>query len=338
MTHSRWWLAAVVVLMALALPVAEEPPIVDPAATRHLPPGSRRTELTFSDGRVFAVEELEERGGALCYTRLGEKASIDATQITGRQRRRFWLGTDRLGRDLLLRVGAATRRSIVFAGSGALLCALLGVAIGSAIGRLPRSGRTLASRSIDLWASIPALFVVLAVGARDPLSPGSLAVLLALLRWPAVARLARARVLELAAAPFVEAAVATGIPRSRLLVTQLAPHLLPVAIAAAALIFGELLLAEATLSFLGAGLPPHAPGLGGLLEWRHPSGAQAWPLGLPAAVLALLVSVAFAGARTPTGAGARVPAGQPRSSRPWTSPHNVEDQPTTDLGPPLNLR
>jgi oligopeptide transport system permease protein len=202
-----------------------------------------------------------------------------------------WLGTDRLGRDLLVRTLHGVRLS--------LLLALLASAVSLVIGVLWGAGAALAGgrvdtammRCVDVLYSLPYLFVVIILTTL--LERGSLAVLLLALGavgWLTTARMVRAQTLALQRREFIAAARATGVAPAAILLRHVLPNVLgPVAVYAT-LIVPQMILFESFLSFLGLGVQePHAS-LGNLIY----TGAQEmesapWMLLVPAAALVLLL-------------------------------------------------
>jgi peptide/nickel transport system permease protein len=186
------------------------------------------------------------------------------------------LGTDELGRDLLLRLLHGARVSLTVG----LLAALAATVIGTCIGLLAawRGGfwDAVLMRLADGLLALPALPLLVILAALDPAVVGlprgeaasdilRIAVLLAAFGWVGVARLVRATALSVLARDFVRAARAMGVSEGRVLQRHVLPELAaPIAIATA-LAVGGAVLAESTLSFLGLGIAPPAPSWGNML-------------------------------------------------------------------------
>lgn len=207
-----------------------------------------------------------------------------------------WLGTDPLGRDLSARLIHGTRVSL----SVGLLTALFGLALGiplGAAGALCGGWVDRATGAIgETLLCFPTLLLVLAVLHSGPAwlarLPDTLriAMILGVTASPAIARYARAELLRLRQASFVEAASAAGCPPARLLALHLLPGTLaPVSVAAAFTVAGAIAL-EAALSFLGLGVPPPTPSWGALLADAQDHVDHAWWLALFPG-LALFVAV-----------------------------------------------
>ncbi|MFN8620440.1 MAG: ABC transporter permease [Chloroflexota bacterium] len=191
---------------------------------------------------------------------------------------RFLLGTDALAHDELSRLIHGARATLVvgFLGSGiaiagALVAGLLAATAASI--RLPLPGgrgvqlsvEALVMRTVDVALAFPGILLAIALGALLGASVALTVGLIAFLLWAPDTRIVHARARQIWAAPWVEAAVATGIGRRRLLIRHVSPHLLPVALAYAALGFAGAILIEATLAFLGVGVPPSTPTWGRML-------------------------------------------------------------------------
>jgi ABC-type dipeptide/oligopeptide/nickel transport system permease subunit len=198
--------------------------------------------------------------------------------IEERPSRRFLLGTDKLGRDRLVRDMYATRVSLTLAAGAALTAILLGAAIGAAAGYFEGGLDRCVSAAIDLMLSLPWLFVLLAVRATLPLNASPAAsllvtyLLLAVLGWAAPARMIRAGVQSLKGSEFVLQARATGCGELRALRRHLLPNLRSLMLAQFCVCLPVFILAEANLGFLGLSAAEPYPTWGNLLaELQSPA-------------------------------------------------------------------
>ncbi len=186
--------------------------------------------------------------------------------------RQHWLGTDDLGRDRFSRLLHGTRLSLLLAPAAALLSLLLALAIGATTGFTGGLAARGAKTVIDLFLSVPWLFLLLMVRALLPLntSPGESAAItflvLGLLGWAAPARILQARASRLCEEQFILLARATGVSRRRLLWQHLLPNLKPVLLAQFWIAVPIFILSEANLSLLGLGVSEPLPSLGSLLR------------------------------------------------------------------------
>jgi oligopeptide transport system permease protein len=202
-----------------------------------------------------------------------------------------WLGTDRLGRDLLVRTLYGLRLSLLLAVLASAASLLIGVLWGAlaalAGGRIDGA----MMRFVDVLYSLPYLFVVIILSTL--FARGNLAVLtlaLAAVGWLTTARIVRAQTLALKRREFIEAARALGVPSSGILWRHIVPNVLGPVMVYATLIVPQMILFESFLSFLGLGVQEPQASLGNLIY----AGAQEmesapWMLLVPAVALVLLL-------------------------------------------------
>jgi peptide/nickel transport system permease protein len=163
------------------------------------------------------------------------------------------LGTDDLGRDVLLGVVYGARVSLLAGGIAALTSALLGTAVGAAAGFYGPPLDDVLMRLTEAVLIAPRFFLAVLVAALFGPSLWYLALLLGLTFWPQTARLLRAQVLSLRQREYVVAARAVGLTPARILVRHVLPNAASVVVITAALQVGAAILVEASLSFLGLG-------------------------------------------------------------------------------------
>ncbi|WP_439549214.1 ABC transporter permease [Falsiroseomonas sp.] len=212
------------------------------------------------------------------------------------------LGTDDLGRDLLLRLLHGARVSLAVGLATAITATLIGTAIGLLAAWRGGVLDAVLMRLADGLLALPALPVLVVLAAVDTGKIGlprgeaasdilRIVIILSLFGWVGVARLARAAALSILARDYVRAARALGASEARILLRHVAPNIAgPVAVATALSVAGAI-LAESTLSFLGLGIAPPAASWGNMLAnaqdlvFSAPSAAL-WP------GLAILLAVA----------------------------------------------
>ncbi len=184
----------------------------------------------------------------------------------------FWLGTDELGRDRFARLLYGTRVSLLLAPAAALLSTLIAGFIGGAAGYLGGRWERAVTAAIDLFLSLPWLFLLLAVRALLPLNTSPVASvaitfgLLGCLGWAAPARIIRAGTRTLVASDYLLQAAASGVPRWRLFWRHLLPNLRPVLLAQFWISVPLFILSEANLGLLGLGVAEPLPSWGTLLR------------------------------------------------------------------------
>lgn len=208
----------------------------------------------------------------------------------------FWLGTDELGRDRFARLLYGTRVSLVLAPAAALLSTLFAGLIGGAAGYLGGRWERVVTAGVDLFLSLPWLFLLLAVRALLPLNTSpvtSVAITFALLGclgWAAPARVIRAGTRTLANADFLVQARAIGVPPWRLFWRHLLPNLRPILLAQFWVSIPLFILSEANLGLLGLGVSEPLPSWGALLrELENYSAVLQNPWMLTPAVLLVIV-------------------------------------------------
>lgn len=221
------------------------------------------------------------------------------------------LGTDELGRDLLLRLLEGGRVSLSVGLSAALVASAIGSLIGLASGYIGGRLDAVLMRIADGVIALPLLPLLIVLAAVDlsklSLSPEvaqsqtaslvRLVVLVSLVGWPVTARLVRASTLSLRKREFIEAARALGYSPWRIALRHVLPNALGPILVAATLSVGNVVLFESVLSFLGLGVRPPTPSWGNMLTgaqeliWEAPRLAI-WPGVL---IFATVVSVNLLG-------------------------------------------
>jgi peptide/nickel transport system permease protein len=176
-----------------------------------------------------------------------------------------YLGTDELGRDVLTRLVYGARVSLGVAGLTVAIALTLGALLGSLAGYYGGWTDSAIMRAVDALQSIPSLFILIFISVIFNVGPVSLAFVIASLSWTGISRLVRAEVLSLRGRDFVVAARALGAGDLRLILRHVIPNVVPVMIVWATLAVGNVILAEATLSYLGLGVQPPTPSWGNML-------------------------------------------------------------------------
>lgn len=181
------------------------------------------------------------------------------------------LGTDGLYRDVLARLAVGGRVSLLVAVSASLTASLVGVGVGVLAATFARSGARLADsllmRLVDVLLALPFLLFVTLLGVllgRTDLP--TLSLVLGLTGWTGIARVVRARALEVAERDFVLAARALGAGSLRIAWSHVLPNVVPTAAALATGLVGSMILAESVLSYLTVGVPPPTASWGRMLH------------------------------------------------------------------------
>lgn len=216
------------------------------------------------------------------------------------------LGTDEIGRDLLLRLLAGGRVSLLVGITAAIAAAAFGTAIGLVAGY--RGGRLDATlmRLTDGMIALPLLPLLVVLGALDLKKlgiPAALAdsdaislyriiVLVAFVGWTTVARIVRGATLSLKTRDFVRAAQALGATTGRVMLIHILPNLASPIIVATTLAVGEIILLESVLSFLGVGVAPPIATWGNMLTGAQETIGEAPQLALYPGLLIFMTVIA----------------------------------------------
>ncbi|MBF0095469.1 MAG: ABC transporter permease [Alphaproteobacteria bacterium] len=215
------------------------------------------------------------------------------------------LGTDELGRDVLVRLLHGGRVSLGVGLITAAAAAAIGIAVGLCAGTLGGSVDALLMRLTDGVIALPLLPLLIVLAAADPVKLGipeaggvaRIVIIIALVGWTTVARLVRGAALSIRARDFVLAATALGAGPVRIMVVHILPNVVSPAIVAATLSVGNIILFESALSFLGLGIQPPLPSWGNMLTgaldllWSAPTLAV-WPGAL---IFATVIAFNFLG-------------------------------------------
>lgn len=177
----------------------------------------------------------------------------------------YLFGTDWLGRDMFLRTLAGLSMSIRLG----LLTATVSAGIALALGLLAAMGRTadlVVSGLIDLVMGIPHMLFLILISCACQKGFAGVAVGISLTHWPSLARLIRGEVLQLKESQYVKISSKLGMSRFKIACTHMLPHLLPQFLTGLILMFPHAILHEASITFLGFGLPPEEPAVGIILS------------------------------------------------------------------------
>lgn len=211
--------------------------------------------------------------------------SPDATSFELRLKPPFWseenvsphfLGTDQLGRDIWTRIVYGARVSLLIGLLAMLVAGPMGVLLGLTSGYRGGSTDTIIMRIADAQLSIPAILlaiVIIAVLGRNLMI---LIVVLGITKWVEYARISRAEVLRLKQTDFVLASETVGARSNRIIFRHMLPNLMTPIIVLASFSVAEMILAEASLSFLGLGVQPPTPSWGSMISDGRNYLSNAW--------------------------------------------------------------
>ena len=203
---------------------------------------------------------------------------------------RAWLGTDQVGRDMLAQVLQGARISLLVGAATVVLAGLIGVFLGVIAGYRGGFIDSLLMRLADIQLAFPSIIFAIMIAAVIGPSVVNVIITLALTRWVVFARISRAAVLSVKQQEFVTAARAIGATAPRQLTRHIVPSIVAPLIVIATVEIGLVIIAEASLSFLGLGTPPSQPSWGQTIAQGRDYLNNAWWIStIPGIALCLVV-------------------------------------------------
>ena len=188
----------------------------------------------------------------------------------------FLLGTDDLGRDLLVRIAYGARISLLVGVLATVLTVIIGVIIGLAAGYLGSVVDSILARLIDVMLSIPFLLFAISLASVYHTGLTIVIIVLAVFSWSAVARVVRGQVLSIREREYVEAARSLGAGSRRIMFTDILPNVMAPIIVYTTLLIPISIVGAATLSFLGVGVQPPTADWGAMLSSASQLYQHAW--------------------------------------------------------------
>lgn len=213
---------------------------------------------------------------------------------TERPGRSYLLGTDDQGRDMVSAIAFGLRISLFVGVVSTLIALVVGAVLGLVAGYAGGRTETVIMRVADIQLSFPAILIALILLAALGQGVWKIIAALVAVQWAYYARTTRSAALVESKKEYVEAAILQGLSRTRIVLRHLLPNCLPPLIVVAALQVAGAISLEATLSFLGIGLPITEPSLGLLIAngFQHMLSGKYWISLFPGlALVALIVSI-----------------------------------------------
>ena len=203
------------------------------------------------------------------------------------------LGTDRLGRDLLSRIIWGARVSLTAGVLTVLLASVVGAGVGLIAGYYGGRVDTVLMRVTDATMSFPVILLALILAVTIGPSFVNVVIAIAVILWARYARVIRGQVLTLMELDFITQARIAGASAGRIIVRHLFPNTLNTLVVLTTLQVGYVIIVEASLSFLGAGIPPPTPAWGSMISEGRDFVTSAWWVSLFPGLAILLVVLAF---------------------------------------------
>lgn len=200
----------------------------------------------------------------------------------------YWLGTDRLFRDVFARLAAGARLSLVIGVAATAIAVFIGGVVGVLAGWYEgKLVDTFIMRVVDVGLAFPFLLIVMALGAAlEQTTASTIFFTLGLTGWLGVARIVRSKTLQIRHLDFVVAARALGQSTPKILVRHVLPNIAGPLVVLSSILVAQMILAESVLSYLGAGIAPPTPTWGHMLfEGQDYLEHAPWITAAPAAAI-----------------------------------------------------
>ncbi|MBR5130080.1 MAG: ABC transporter permease [Alphaproteobacteria bacterium] len=254
--------------------------------------GNLPTEADFKD--TYTIHQIEQNGWMILPPIEWYYDTVDyfsAEPVPSAPSKRHWLGTDDQGRDVLARLIYAVRLGLIFGILLTVCSVIIGVLIGALQGYFGGYTDLLIGRFLEIWGSLPQLFILIIVSSL--ITPGFWSILLILLlfSWTSLTGVVRAEFLRTRGLDYVKAARGLGLTDFQVMLKHILPNALVATITYVPFMLAGAIVSLSALDFLGLGLPVGTPSLGELIRQGKENLNAPW-LGLTAFfTLTLLLSL-----------------------------------------------
>jgi len=304
--RARWsfWIFMALFILSLLSPlIANDKPLLISYKGEYFTPikdfypettfgGDFETEADYTD--PFIEELIQEEGGWTIWPLIPysyDTIVYEAQPSPSAPGARNWLGTDDQARDVTARLLYGFRVSVLFGLVLTLVTSIVGIAAGAVQGYFGGWTDLILQRVIEIWTSIPVLFIIIIIAAIIEPSFWVLLGILAFFSWPALVGVVRAEFLRARNFEYVQAARALGVSNSKIMFKHLLPNAMVATLTMLPFVLTGAISSLAALDFLGFGLPPGSPSLGEL-ALQGQNNLQAPWLGFTAfVVLAVMLSL-----------------------------------------------
>ena len=205
-----------------------------------------------------------------------EPLAGDITNRLAEPSSEHWFGTDKIGRDVLSRVVYGARVSVIVAGVAIAISGLIGTAFGVVSAFYGGWWDNIMMRLVDISLSLPIIVVAIVVAAMAGPSMKILIAVLVLSQWSRYARLVRGETLTIRAQDYISRARVAGASNPRIMIRYIVPNIVNTIVVLATLQVGFVIVLEATLSFLGAGISRPTPAWGLMVADGREFVTDAW--------------------------------------------------------------
>jgi oligopeptide transport system permease protein len=292
MAYIGFWIMVVYLAVGLFAPILPLYPYAQQNTDHaYLPPSLRPAGEVELEARKAYFEKVMAKEGRTAYNEkeAAEIAAIEQANNTNpKQQRRYLLGTDSLGRDMLSRTIYGGRISMMIGLIGTVTALLIGIIVGAIAGYAGGATDTILMRFVDIMYGLPYMLIVIIMMAVAGRNVAILFIAIALVSWLTIARVVRGQVMSLKNMEFILAARSMGAGSWHIIVRHLIPNTLGIIIAYAALSLPEFIMSESFLSFLGLGVSAPLASWGSLIS-DGVQGMQLYPWCLLVPAIAMTV-------------------------------------------------